>query len=361
VSCAGLRVVRRLDVRFVNRVDRVWFGLDEESDPRKARCGVGDRGRLGVGERAADFVLSGRSGVPARFYAHAGGRPTAVVFDGDGDDRRLADLADRLADRDDVALCCITSNGPADGPGIPAWSDRNGTVAQAYGVAAGELTAVVLDPNLRVVGVVVGDGLTDRVVELLDTAVHREPTVQVVAQAPVLLVPRALDEGYRDRLIRVWEHDGGTDTGVERVGGDVLDAGFKRRRDHTIDDRDLLRELTTVVGRRVLPEVSKAFAFRATRFEGFKIACYDAATGGFFRPHRDNLTPATAHRVFALTLNLNDDYAGGQLRFPEYGNQLYRPDGGAALVFSCAHLHEVLDVTAGRRFVLLSFLYGEPR
>ena len=108
-----------------------------------------------------------------------------------------------------------------------------------------------------------------------------------------------------------------------------------------------------------MPEVRKAFAFRATRFEGFKIACYDAATGGFFRPHRDNLTPSTAHRVFALTLNLNDGYEGGQLRFPEYGNQLYRPDPGAALVFSCAHLHEVLDVTAGRRFVLLSFLYGD--
>ena len=139
---------------------------------------------------------------------------------------------------------------------------------------------------------------------------------------------------------------------------DVADANVKRRRDHTVDDRDLLRELTSVIGRRVFPEVGKAFAFRATRFEGFKIACYDAATGGFFRPHRDNMTPSTAHRVFALTLNLNDDYDGGQLRFPEYGNQLYRPDAGAALVFSCAHLHEVLDVTVGRRFVLLSFLYG---
>jgi predicted 2-oxoglutarate/Fe(II)-dependent dioxygenase YbiX len=63
--------------------------------------------------------------------------------------------------------------------------------------------------------------------------------------------------------------------------------------------------------------------------------------------------------VFALSLNLNDDYEGGQLRFPEYGNHLYRPDAGAALIFSCAHLHEVLEVTAGRRFVLLSFLYGE--
>ncbi len=64
--------------------------------------------------------------------------------------------------------------------------------------------------------------------------------------------------------------------------------------------------------------------------------------------------------MFALTLNLNDDYTGGELRFPEYGSQLYRPDPGAALIFSCSHLHEVRDVTAGRRFVLLSFLSGEP-
>ena len=108
-----------------------------------------------------------------------------------------------------------------------------------------------------------------------------------------------------------------------------------------------------------MPELSKAFAYRASRFEGFKIACYQASDGGFFSAHRDNLSPATAHRRFALTLNLNHGYQGGQLRFPEYGPELYRPAAGAALVFSCSHLHEVLDVTAGRRFVLLSFLFGE--
>ena len=322
---------------------------------------MGGRGRLGVGERAADFVLSGPSGVRARFYAQAGGRPTAVVFASDGDDPRFVDLAGRLTARDDVALCCVTSNGSAGDLRVPTWYDTDGAVTGAYGVTAGELTAVVLDPNLRVAGVVVGDGLAGRVVELLDAVVHGDRALQVVTQAPVLLLPRVLDATYRDRLIQVWEHDGGTETGVARAGGEILDASFKRRRDHTVHDRDLLRELTSEVGRRVLPEVVKAFAFRATRFEGFKIACYDAATGGFFRPHRDNLTPSTAHRVFALTLNLNDDYDGGQLRFPEYGNQLYRPEAGAALVFSCSNLHEVLDVTRGRRFVLLSFLYGEPR
>ena len=105
--------------------------------------------------------------------------------------------------------------------------------------------------------------------------------------------------------------------------------------------------------------MQRAFAFRATRFEGFKIACYDAASQGFFRPHRDNLSPSTAHRRFAMSLNLNEDYKGGQLRFPEYGLDLYRPEAGAALMFSCSNLHEVVPVTRGRRFALLSFLFGE--
>jgi predicted 2-oxoglutarate/Fe(II)-dependent dioxygenase YbiX len=318
------------------------------------------RGQLGVGLRAADFVLRGPEGVPARFYAHAGGQPTAVVFHSGGGDPRLADLASRLAGRADVASLCIASSEPAADIGFPVWSDPAGSVTASYGVTPGELTVIVLDPNLRVVGVALGDRLAEETLALLDSAVHRDPPAQVVTQAPVLLIPRVLSAAHRERLIQVWERDGAVVTGVARASGNVLDASYKLRSDHTVTDPQLLRELSTVIGRRVLPEVRKAFAFQATRFEGFKIACYDAATGGFFRPHRDNLTPSTAHRVFALTLNLNDGYQGGQLRFPEYSNQLYCPDAGAALIFSCSHLHEVQDMTAGRRFVLLSFLYGEP-
>ena len=87
-------------------------------------------------------------------------------------------------------------------------------------------------------------------------------------------------------------------------------------------------------------EVAKAFAYEATRFEGFKIARYDAPEGRFLA-HRDNLSPSTRHRRFALTLNLNDGYEGGRLRFPEYGPMLYRPPAGGALLFSCSLLHEV--------------------
>ena len=309
---------------------------------------MGVRGRIGVGERGPDFVLKGPSGESARFYAHAGGSPIALVFGRDGAGTRMAELTDLLAGRGDVVVTSV------DEP----------SAAEAYGVDAEQQTVVVLDPDLRVLGVVTDDQRSAEVVTLLEAGIHRGPDTEVRDQAPVLFIPRVLDAQQQDRLIDLAEREGDVETGVERFSEgsrrEVLDAGYKRRRDHTVRDRDLLGELSSVVGRRVMPEVRKAFAFRATRFEGFKIACYDATTGGFFRAHRDNLTPSTAHRVFALTLNLNDAYEGGQLRFPEYGNQLYRPDAGAALVFSCAHLHEVRDVTAGRRFVLLSFLYGEP-
>lgn len=317
---------------------------------------MSDQRRLGVGERARDFALPGPSGELRRFYAYAGGRPTALVFAGDVADPRLGVLAGQVIGRDDVAAWCVTRRSPPAGGGLAAWPDAEGKVAAAYGVAPDEVTAFVLDPNLRVVAVVVGDRLAERTVDLLDAARYRGPPAEVRGQAPVLFVPGALESAYRDRLIGTWLREGSTETGVERSGGAELDDSMKRRRDHVIGDPGMLGELTAVVGRRVLPEVAKAFAVRATRFEGFKIACY-AAPDGYFRPHRDNLTPATAHRMFALTVNLNEDYHGGQLRFPEYGNQLYRPGAGAALVFSCAHLHEVLDVTTGRRFVLLSFLY----
>jgi predicted 2-oxoglutarate/Fe(II)-dependent dioxygenase YbiX len=323
-----------------------------------SRASTGRR-PLDIGERAPDFAARGPSGQPARFYAYAGGRPTALVFDDSAPvEPRLVDLGNRLDGRTDVALHRIGGQ-PAERP-VPTWADPDRAVASAYGVADGELTAVVLDPNLRLVGTVTGDGFAEEVVTLLERAVHRDRPVTVTAQAPVLLLPAALPPEWCQRLIDVWHHAGGVDTGVERDGAEVLDDAYKRRRDHTVRDPDLMRELSTVVGRRVMPEVRKAFGYRATRFEGFKIACYDASTGGFFRAHRDNLTRATAHRAFALTLNLNDSYEGGELRFPEYGNQLYRPDAGAALVFSCSQLHEVREITAGRRFVLLSFLFDQP-
>ncbi|MDX1401211.1 MAG: 2OG-Fe(II) oxygenase, partial [Kiloniellales bacterium] len=111
--------------------------------------------------------------------------------------------------------------------------------------------------------------------------------------------------------------------------------------------------------RRIKPEIVKAFNRDITGIEEFKVVCYDANNGGHFRPHRDNLSRHNAHRLFAMTLNLNEGYEGGALRFPEYGPDLYKPGAGDAVIFSCSLLHEALPVTKGERFVLLSFLFDE--
>ena len=191
---------------------------------------------------------------------------------------------------------------------------------------------------------------------------REEPRV-VVGHAPVLLIPNVLPPELCRTLMDLWETEN-EDSGsmVTRDGKTVEQFNYshKIRRDHFMTrDTPARRELAGYIGRRVLPEIRIAFHYEVTRKEDFRVACYDAARGGYFRPHRDNTTGGTAHRRFAMSLLLNDDYEGGHLRFPEYAPHLYRPDAGGAVVFSCTLLHEALDVTAGRRFVLLSFFYGE--
>ena len=324
---------------------------------------------LGRGERAPDLVLASSDGTPTRYYAHAGGRPALLVFADQACVARLDALAEGLAAIGEEVLT-VHVVGPPELAGhdlrFPLLQDPDGRAVGAYRTG-GAPTAFLLDPNLRVRAILpFADGarVAADVAELVAELVwdDRRPR-EITTQAPLLVVPDVLDPERCAELIAVWEQQGHSQTGVEAATGgrrgEQRNAQLKRRRDHVVQDPQRSRELASRIGRRVMPELSKAFAYRASRFEGFKIACYQASDGGFFSAHRDNLSPATAHRRFALTLNLNDGYQGGQLRFPEYGPELYRPAPGAGLVFSCSHLHEVLAVTAGRRFVLLSFLYGE--
>jgi predicted 2-oxoglutarate/Fe(II)-dependent dioxygenase YbiX/peroxiredoxin len=326
---------------------------------------------LGRGERAPDFVLPLQDGTPTRFYARAGGTPAVLVFwpaDHTPQLLHFATTLGHLAARP-LALFAVQYGRPAaalQAP-FPVFSDAQGTVTAAYRLSqTGAATCVVLSPNLQVLTILPVYDVAVTVPQVLATLATDLPPIAPLAidtQAPVLLIPRVLTPALCHTLIQVWETHGHADTGVEhshhRQRQDRIDHRQKSRQDHVVSDPQLLRLLTTTVGRRVLAEVYKAFAFQATRFEGFKIACYAAATGGVFHAHRDNLSPATAHRRFALTLNLNAEYEGGSLRFPEYGPHLYRPPAGDAVVFACAHLHEVTRVTHGCRFALLSFLFGD--
>jgi predicted 2-oxoglutarate/Fe(II)-dependent dioxygenase YbiX len=187
------------------------------------------------------------------------------------------------------------------------------------------------------------------------------PAPQVMSgTAPVLLIPRVLSPEDCRRLIAVWEtrnEESGTITmGKGGAAESASRPDVKRRRDHHVTDPALFAELSERVLARIAPEIARAFCSEVAAVEEFKIVRYDAEVGGFFRPHRDDPIPERAHRRFAMTLNLNDDYEGGHLRFAEFGPHLYRPAAGEAVIFSCALLHEALDVTRGQRFVLLSFL-----
>ena len=93
--------------------------------------------------------------------------------------------------------------------------------------------------------------------------------------------------------------------------------------------------------------------------ERYLVGCYRADEGGHFRPHRDNTTKGTAHRRFAVTINLNSDFEGGELSFPEFGHRSLKPKPGCAVVFSCSLLHTASPVTSGVRYAFLPFLYDD--
>ena len=328
---------------------------------------------LAPGLRAPDFALPCPSGDPVRFYGRAGGMPCALIFADRSQEAAVEEFAAALAracvGRVEI-LGVISGGGRLSGEppfSFDTFTEPGTAVSEPYGVASKPM-ACLLDENLRILGwcgLADAAGAAAEAAALLAAACGQRQGQLVESPAPVLLVPRVLDEAWCAELISMWRREGAAPAGVEAsLGGrrvDVVAGDRKRRRDHVVGDPGLLRRLTSHAGRRVIPELHKAFAYRASRFEGFKIVCYGAEEGGFFHAHRDNLSPSTSHRRFGLTINLNGGFEGGELRFPEYGPDLYRPPAGAAILFSSSLLHEVLPVTSGERFSLLSFLFASPR
>ncbi len=179
----------------------------------------------------------------------------------------------------------------------------------------------------------------------------------------MLTVPRVLEPDFCRMLIDHYQQQGGRSSGFMRQVGDktvaMLDDNMKKRRDVGIVDEALVSGLRARVSTRLLPMIAEAFVWQATRIERYIVACYSAEDSGFFSRHRDNTTLGTAHRRFAVSINLNDDFDGGDLRFPEFGPRTYRPPLGGATVFSCSLLHEATPVTRGLRYATLPFLYDE--
>ncbi|CAN5329989.1 hypothetical protein BH09PSE1_BH09PSE1_30000 [soil metagenome] len=178
--------------------------------------------------------------------------------------------------------------------------------------------------------------------------------------APVLTVPRIFEPEFCAALIAHYDAVGGEASGfmreVEGVTRLFHDRDHKRRKDVILEPGPFTQGVQARIVRRLVPQIEKAFQFKATRIERYLVAAYEADDGGVFKPHRDNTTRGTAHRRFAVSINLNADYDGGDLRFPEFGSWTYRPPPGGAVVFSCSLLHEATVVTRGKRYAFLPFL-----
>jgi predicted 2-oxoglutarate/Fe(II)-dependent dioxygenase YbiX len=245
-------------------------------------------------------------------------------------------------------------------PGIAADAassllDRTNELGRAFG-GNGSL-AILVDSAGRVAALLPTPTPDD--VAALATQLYRATTPAVVqAQAPVLLLERVIEPALCQTLIEYWQRGDKLANEVGSANGNIVKAEVKRRLDVPLDNAKLFRQLRDCLVRRVAPAISQAFHTHTMVIEAPHIGCYDAAFGGWFRRHRDNTSSQTAHRQFAVSVNLNagDEYDGGELRFPEFGRELYRPATGAALVFSSALLHEVIPMTRGRRFGVFTFM-----
>jgi predicted 2-oxoglutarate/Fe(II)-dependent dioxygenase YbiX len=229
-------------------------------------------------------------------------------------------------------------------------------MARAFGA---DRCWVILDPMQRVVDVAALDQ-ADRVLARLSRSL---PPSEASSPAPILTLADVFEPGLCAHLVDCFERGGAKDSGfMQDVGGrsvENFDDGWKRRRDFHLTDAKLIANLRARIGRRICPEIRKAFQMRPTRIERDLVARYDSETGGHFGPHRDDTGIAIAHRRFAVSINLNADFEGGEVSFPEYSPRTFKAAPGTAVVFSASILHEVSRVTRGRRYVFLTFLFDE--
>jgi len=311
------------------------------------------------------------------------GRPILLIFCRDPDDpatlqelATLSDEAERIAAQG-ASLFAVVPRGVdanaawrrAQGIRFPVLADE-GNILSAYGIAAAgaSVAGFVLDPAHRVMQIAEGAGAASLMLDCLRAQKRGEP-VRLQAHPPVLVLPRVLApaecacliEAFH-RSVRVWASDGRTTEGFRNEAGDfqVRHHGqYGSLREFVVRDPTIQQLLDLRFQRRVLPEMKKAFQTVPTGREGYRISCYDAAEGGSLRPHRDDSVPRIAHRRFTVTVNLNaGEYEGGELRFPEYGDQLYEVERGTAIVWSASLLHEVLPMRRGRRFICGAHLFG---
>lgn len=321
----------------------------------------------------APFITAPGTSNPRYNLSAVAGRYIALAFLPGLSDPAAVDAlsyvaaARRLFDDDQLCLFGVLSGAEDfagvrdDLPGIRWLHDRDSVVSGPLDMSGPGW--LVLDPTQRVLFSAPLAAAAD-VMRRLAALAPVDDHAGVPLNAPVLIAPRVFEPAFCRQLIDYYEAAGGAPSGFMREldGKTVvaMDPRHKKRSDAVIEEEALREQARVRIKRRLTPLIQRAFQFEATRMERYIVACYDAGSGGYFRPHRDNTTRGTAHRKFAVSINLDAEaHEGGDLRFPEFGGRTYRPPTGGAVVFSCSLLHEATPVTAGKRYAFLPFLYDE--
>jgi hypothetical protein len=291
------------------------------------------------------------------------GRPLLLLFRAsDAVPQDLEALVAQVKATDGRAVLVTGLGETATLDGFESAADADGVVGSLFGAAR----LVLIAPN-RHIAYLGGDAAAAQAA--LARIAATRASVVMVSHPPVLITPDVLSRAECQKLINIFAMQGQTfvdpghgtlPPGTADYKQKIPEYGRKDRIDHWIRQPETNAFIDDRLNRRLIPEIQKCFQYKITRREAYRIGSYEGERGGELHGHRDNTKPMVAHRRFACSINLNtEQFEGGELRYPEFGNQLYRPETGAAITFSCSLLHEPMHVTKGRRFVLLAFLYGE--
>lgn len=241
------------------------------------------------------------------------------------------------------------------------WSDPENEVSRVLGSYDAKRRVVepccyTLTPNLRIQKQYPFRNSAAAIGQILADVPHPTPLPgQIITMhAPVLIIPDVLTAEQCQRLKRHWQHSAQQEESVSskprKSNKPNIDIVLKEA---------LMAEVDYILGGTLFPEIEKVFGLKVTHRESYKISSYSAIGSRFLKQQRTNFERQLSHRRVAMFLNLNDDYEGGGLNFPEYGNFVYKPIAGDAIVFPCSLMYQMLPVILGKQLVMDSFFFGE--
>lgn len=114
--------------------------------------------------------------------------------------------------------------------------------------------------------------------------------------------------------------------------------------------------VTSALEEQILPFVNKTWRLQLKSHSGGQIIRY--TRGGRYDVHADS-GPDLEDRMFSIICYLNDDFVGGSTRFPTISYEVI-PRTGNVVLFPSEYLHQAEPVLEGTKYVLVSWVVGDP-